>query len=102
LEFITRPSKAKNPKRKRKIIVVKKAPVNGPSTSDLENREARNQRGSKVFVKRVKKLREPRKAQSSNTNKFLTPSFFDNIRKQLVFKASGYVYDCQWSFNWSD
>ena len=94
LSFITRPSTTKNPKRKRKVIVVKKAPTNGPpNLSDFQGIGEKNQRGSKVFVKRVKKLREPRKTQINNLdkNKFPNPSFFDEIRKQLVFKSSGYV-----------
>ena len=98
LDFITRPSEEPKSKRKRKIVVVKKGSLQGGSDS-LEF--ASQQRGSsKVFVKRVKKLRpvtgtrEPRRVSPNiqPRNNFPTSSFFDEIRKQLVFKASGYVF----------
>ena len=88
LEIISSQSEVKPKKRKRKVVVVKK-PSGG--VSDIDSNNSKQQRGSKVFVKRVKKLRDPRKApiNNSNTNKFPSPSFFDDIRKQLVFKSSG-------------
>ena len=98
LDFITRPSEEPKSKRKRKIVVVKKGALQGGSDS---SEFARQQRGSsKVFVKRVKKLRpatgtrEPRRVPPNiqPRNNFPTSSFFDEIRKQLVFKASGYVF----------
>lgn len=99
LEFSTQPSDTKLPKRRRKIIVVKKAPINASNTSAFETRGTRHQKGSKVFVKRVRKLREPRKAQTNVKNKEATfstsSSLFDDIRKQLVFKSSGYVFSCR-------
>ena len=98
LDFITRPSEEPKSKRKRKIVVVKKGALQGGSDS---SEFASQQRGSsKVFVKRVKKLRpvtgtrEPRRVPPNiqPRNNFPTSSFFDEIRKQLVFKASGYVF----------
>ena len=88
LEIISSQSEVKPKKRKRKVVVVKK-PSGG--LSELESNNSKQQRGSKVFVKRVKKLRDPRKASidNQNTNKFPSASFFDDIRKQLVFKSSG-------------
>ena len=88
LEIISSRSEVKPKKRKRKVVVVKK-PSGG--VSDIDSNNSKQQRGSKVFVKRVKKLRDPRKApiNNLNTNKFPSPSFFDDIRKQLVFKSSG-------------
>ena len=77
---------------------MKKGALQGGSDS---SEFARQQRGSsKVFVKRVKKLRpatgtrEPRRVPPNiqPRNNFPTSSFFDEIRKQLVFKASGYVF----------
>ena len=93
MEIITRPSEARNKKRKRKVIVVKKALASGGG-SEIEKDNSKKQRGSKVFVKRVKKVRDPRKApiNNRNNNKFPTASFFEEIRKQLVFKSSGYVH----------
>ena len=87
-EIISSQSEVKPKKRKRKVVVVKK-PSGG--LSELESNNSKQQRGSKVFVKRVKKLRDPRKApiNNQNTNKFPSASFFDDIRKQLVFKSSG-------------
>ena len=91
LELITRPSETKTKKRKRKVVVVKKA---SGGASDIEMSDSIQKKGAKVFVKRVKKFRDPRKAPVINqdTNKFPTASFFDEIRKQLVFKSSGYVF----------
>ena len=91
LEIITRPSEIRNKKRKRKVIVVKKASAGGGAERETDN--SKKPRGSKVFVKRVKKIRDPRKASINNQNKsnFPTAAFFDEIRKQLVFKSSGYV-----------
>ena len=73
---------------------MKKAPANGSNTSaEFENRGTSHSKGSKVFVKRVRKLREPRKTQIDSKNKaatnFPTSSLFEDIRKQLVFKSSG-------------
>ena len=91
LELITRPSETKTKKRKRKVVVVKKA---SGGVSDIEMSDSIQKKGAKVFVKRVKKFRDPRKAPviNQNINKFPTASFFDEIRKQLVFKSSGYVF----------
>ena len=96
--FATPQSETKSPKRRRKIIVVKKAQINPSNTSEFDNRSTKHSKGSKVFVKRVKKLREPRKAQNNSKTKdtqFSTSSLFDDIRKQLVFKSSGYVIPFQ-------
>ena len=71
---------------------MKKAPANASNGSEIENRGTRNHKGSKVFVKRVKKRREPRKTQVTGENietKSTTSSLFEDIRKQLVFKSSG-------------
>ena len=88
LEMISSRSEVKPKKRKRKVVVVKK-PSGG--VSELDSNNSKQPRGSKVFVKRVKKLRDPRKASinNQNNNNFPSASFFDDIRKQLVFKSSG-------------
>ena len=88
MEIKTSRSEVKPKKRKRKVVVVKK-PSGG--ISEIESGKSQQKRGSKVFVKRVKKLRDPRKAEinNSSSNKFPSSSFFDEIRKQLVFKSSG-------------
>ena len=88
LEIISSQSEVKPKKRKRKVVVVKK-PSGG--VSELDSNNSKQPRGSKVFVKRVKKLRDPRKASinNQNNNNFPSASFFDDIRKQLVFKSSG-------------
>ena len=90
LLIISTRSEVKPKKRKRKVVVVKK-PSGGISENESGN--SQQKRGSKVFVKRVKKLRDPRKASINNQNNknFPTAAFFDEIRKQLVFKSSGYV-----------
>ena len=58
LEIISSQSEVKPKKRKRKVVVVKK-PSGG--VSEIDSNNSKQQRGSKVFVKRVKKLRDVRK-----------------------------------------
>ena len=85
-------SEVKLPKRRRKIIVVKKSPTNGSGTRTFDSKGTRHQRGAKVLVKRVRKLRGPRKAASSTKDgevKFQSLTLLDSIRKQLIMKSSG-------------
>ena len=85
-------SEVKLPKRRRKIIVVKKSPTNGSGTKTFDNKGTRHQRGAKVLVKRVRKVRGPRKVSSGAKDgkvKFPPLTLLDNITRELIMKSSG-------------